>query len=55
LGMSGPAILKLSAWGVFAWQNYQFTIFVNWLNDQDTADVEKTKRLKTGTRKKISF
>ena len=42
-GMSGPAILKLSAWGarILHDKNYQFTIFVNWLNDEDTADVEK--------------
>ncbi len=37
-GMSGPAILKLSAWGarILHDKNYQFTIFVNWLNDIDT-------------------
>ena len=42
-GMSGPAILKLSAWGarILNDKNYQFTIFINWLNDADTADVEK--------------
>ena len=42
-GMSGPAILKLSAWGarILHDKNYLFTIFVNWLNDEDTADVEK--------------
>ncbi|MFV8331982.1 NAD(P)/FAD-dependent oxidoreductase [Flavobacterium sp. GSP14] len=42
-GMSGPAILKLSAWGarILHDKNYLFTIFINWLNDQDTADVEK--------------
>lgn len=42
-GMSGPAILKLSAWGarILHDKNYQFTIFVNWLNDADTADLEK--------------
>ena len=42
-GMSGPAILKLSAWGarILHDKNYQFTILVNWLNDEDTADVEK--------------
>ncbi|MFV8441590.1 NAD(P)/FAD-dependent oxidoreductase [Flavobacterium sp. LB2P44] len=42
-GMSGPAILKLSAWGarILHDKNYQFTIFVNWLNEEDTADVEK--------------
>lgn len=32
-GMSGPAILKLSAWGAreLARANWQFSIFVNWL------------------------
>lgn len=32
-GMSGPAILKLSAWGAreFANKNYHFNIIVNWL------------------------
>jgi predicted Rossmann fold flavoprotein len=42
-GMSGPAILKLSAWGARTLhdKNYQFTIFVNWLNDADKEDVEK--------------
>ena len=42
-GMSGPAILKLSAWGarILSEKNYQFTIFVNWLNDIDADDAEK--------------
>ncbi|HJR99580.1 MAG TPA: NAD(P)/FAD-dependent oxidoreductase [Flavobacterium sp.] len=42
-GMSGPAILKLSAWGarILHDKNYQFTIFVNWLNDIETDEVEK--------------
>lgn len=42
-GMSGPAILKLSAWGarILCEKNYQFTIFVNWLNDVDADDAEK--------------
>ena len=42
-GMSGPAILKLSAWGarILHDKNYQFTIFVNWLNDADQEEVEK--------------
>jgi predicted Rossmann fold flavoprotein len=42
-GMSGPAILKLSAWGarILHDKNYQFTIFVNWLNDVENDDVEK--------------
>lgn len=43
-GMSGPAILKLSAWGarILHDKNYQFTIFVNWLNDVDAESAEKT-------------
>ena len=42
-GMSGPAILKLSAWGarILNEKNYQFTIYVNWLNDVDVEDAEK--------------
>ena len=36
-GMSGPGILRLSAWGAreLAAKNYQFTLQVNWLNDLD--------------------
>jgi hypothetical protein len=54
-GMSGPAILKLSAWGarILHDKNYQFTIFVNWLNDLDAENVEKTlKELKLENAKK---
>jgi predicted Rossmann fold flavoprotein len=42
-GMSGPAVLKLSAWGarILHDKNYQFTIFVNWLNDIETSEAEK--------------
>ena len=42
-GMSGPAILKLSAWGarILFEKSYQFTIFVNWLNDIETDQCEK--------------
>ncbi|MBI1837946.1 MAG: NAD(P)/FAD-dependent oxidoreductase [Flavobacteriia bacterium] len=34
-GMSGPVILKLSAWGarILAEKNYHFHILVNWLNE----------------------
>jgi predicted Rossmann fold flavoprotein len=41
-GMSGPAILKLSAWGarILHDKNYQFYIEVNWLNDIDIQDAE---------------
>jgi predicted Rossmann fold flavoprotein len=54
-GMSGPAILKMSAWGarILSEKNYQFTIFVNWLNDIDTDDTEKIlKNLKLENAKK---
>lgn len=54
-GMSGPAILKLSAWGarILHDKNYQFTIYVNWLNDVDTEDAEKIlKELKQEQAKK---
>ncbi|WP_310555576.1 aminoacetone oxidase family FAD-binding enzyme, partial [Flavobacterium sp.] len=35
-GMSGPGILRLSAWGAIelAAKKYQFAIVVNWLNDK---------------------
>lgn len=42
-GLSGPAILKLSAWGArhLADLNYNFRIAVNW-TDQSTGQVEKS-------------
>jgi predicted Rossmann fold flavoprotein len=41
-GISGPAILKLSAWGarILHDKNYQFAIEVNWLNDIETKEAE---------------
>jgi predicted Rossmann fold flavoprotein len=43
-GMSGPAILKLSAWGArdLAAKGYQFSILVNWLNDQKEEKLRTT-------------
>jgi predicted Rossmann fold flavoprotein len=40
-GMSGPAILKLSAWGARLLEptKYHFTIEVNWLQDLSAEDV----------------
>ena len=40
-GMSGPAVLRLSAWGArqLAVVNYHFTILVNWLPDYQEADL----------------
>ena len=55
-GMSGPGILKLSAWGapILAEKKYQFAISVNWLNDIDLAEAEKIlKELKQENSKKI--
>ena len=55
-GMSGPAILKLSAWGarILHDKNYQFTIFINWLNDVETIEAEKIlKDLKQENAKKV--
>ncbi len=45
-GMSGPAILKLSAWGarILNEKKYQFSINVNWLNDKDSIETEKFLR-----------
>ncbi len=54
-GMSGPAILKLSAWGarILHDKNYQFTIFVNWLPEMDFDTIEKKlKELKLEHAKK---
>ena len=54
-GMSGPAILKLSAWGarILFEKNYQFAIFVNWLNDVETDDAKNIlKELKQENAKK---
>jgi predicted Rossmann fold flavoprotein len=48
-GMSGPAILKLSAWGAreLADRNYSFKILVNWVpshNEQTLRDTWQSKR-----------
>ena len=42
-GMSGPAILLLSAWGarVLNEKEYQFAVLVNWLNDQKEMDLQE--------------
>jgi predicted Rossmann fold flavoprotein len=57
-GISGPAILKLSAWGarILHDKNYQFTIYVKWLNEVDTVDTEKLlKELKQEHAKKVVY
>lgn len=55
-GMSGPAILKLSAWGArdLNKKNYQFQIHVNWLGVYHTEEiVEELKEYKTTWAKKM--
>ncbi len=51
-GMSGPGILKISAWGAreLAERGYRFDIAVNWLPDDDPAAVIAEKRRSEGKR-----
>ncbi|MBL7885332.1 MAG: NAD(P)/FAD-dependent oxidoreductase [Flavobacterium sp.] len=54
-GMSGPGILRLSAWGAIELhqKNYQFVIQVNWLNDVHLEEAEeRLKELKIEHAKK---
>ena len=54
-GMSGPGILRLSAWGarILSEKNYQFTLQVNWLNDMTFEETEsRLKNLKLEQAKK---
>lgn len=55
-GMSGPGILRLSAWGarILAEKKYQFVLEVNWLNDTTFEEAMETlKELKQEHAKKI--
>ncbi len=53
-GLSGPAILKLSAYGarILADKNYQYNITVNWLGEDTTSVSEKLLELKKEQAKK---
>lgn len=56
-GMSGPGILRLSAWGAreLAEKKYQFVLQVNWLNDVDYTDcLEELKAIKQEQAKKLA-
>lgn len=46
-GMSGPCVLKLSAWGARELQerDYDFTINVNWLNDANEQEIKEELQL----------
>jgi hypothetical protein len=54
-GMSGPAILKLSAWGAreLADLKYEFTITVNWINREKKLVTEAIRQLKAENAKKL--
>ena len=57
-GMSGPAILQLSAWGarVLEGMNYNFHVLVNWLNEtsEETLRAVLSATMKQHGAKKIS-
>lgn len=55
-GMSGPAILKLSAWGAreLAEMQYNFTVVINWLpvlNEQQVAEQFRSFRVSSAAQK----
>jgi len=55
-GMSGPGILRLSAWGAreLADKKYQFSIQVNWLNETDFEEaIDLLKIIKEENSKKL--
>jgi predicted Rossmann fold flavoprotein len=55
-GMSGPGILRLSAWGARELfdKNYHFAILVNWLNDTTFEDaIDLLKDIKIENAKKV--
>lgn len=55
-GMSGPGILRLSAWGarILFEKNYHFTLQVNWLNETTFEEcLEELKELKELNSKKL--
>ncbi|MBC7524075.1 MAG: NAD(P)/FAD-dependent oxidoreductase [Flavobacterium sp.] len=57
-GMSGPGILKISAWGarILADVNYNFTLQVNWLYEATFEEtIEKLKELKLAHSKKVMY
>ncbi|MDH7461567.1 NAD(P)/FAD-dependent oxidoreductase [Chitinophagaceae bacterium 26-R-25] len=58
-GMSGPAVLKLSAWGAreFAEKNYSFSIVVNWVpeyNENSLREFIQQYRFEKATQKIIN-
>lgn len=56
-GLSGPAILKLSAFGarILADKNYQYNVLVNWLGQDTNSVLEELQGLKKSQAKKQIF
>ncbi|NVK07991.1 MAG: NAD(P)/FAD-dependent oxidoreductase [Tenacibaculum sp.] len=56
-GLSGPAILKLSAFGarILADKNYQYNVLVNWLGQDTNSILEELQGLKKSQAKKQIF
>lgn len=56
-GMSGPAILKLSAWGarILEEKKYEFAILVNWLNEVKDAEARELliRHIQANEQKKV--
>lgn len=54
-GLSGPAILRLSAWGAkeLAEKNYQFVVMINWVGLTETEIRNQLEEIKTADLKKI--
>ncbi|MFN8283373.1 MAG: NAD(P)/FAD-dependent oxidoreductase [Chitinophagales bacterium] len=55
-GLSGPGILKLSAFGAryLAAKNYQFSIIINWVNESKTEVLHELNAIKTEHTKKAT-
>ncbi len=53
-GMSGPAVLKLSAFGarILADKNYKYTVIVNWLSKSEDEILEELTNLKKNNARK---
>lgn len=53
-GFSGPAILKLSAWGarILADKNHQFSIAINWIHESTESAIEQLQKWKNDFAKK---
>jgi len=56
-GMSGPVILKLSAWGAreLAGMDYEFFIEVNWLKDRKEEEIRQELKLMRKTQGRLSI